>query len=205
MLYISKMRLTHFIVLGSIFLFTLAAEAKMISYVDKAGEMHYVNTNFSKVPPEYQDQVEEQVSEENNMEGTLPEEPVKKPKTEKIEPLVEVLVTLDCPDCRKLELLLNAHKVTFHRYDVMSHPYGKELYEKIGGNLPITKIGDQIIYGIDIKRIVSTIQENKKETAAENNLTKTKNKPPEQMTNSEEPPQEPQDVQEEKEGSLDAF
>ena len=156
----------YFILIVSTFVAVPLVKAEMVSYVDENGEMHYVNTDFAKVPEKYRHQLENEAVENSipaNPETTLPQT-----APQPIQPLmgnqgapVEILVSLNCPDCQKLEILLKAHKVSYLRYDIDTHPRGKELYEEIGGNLPITKIGEKIIYGVDIKSIVSTLKENK--------------------------------------------
>lgn len=159
------MKLVHFILpILSIFLAALSAKAEMISYVDEDGEMHYVNTDFAKVPGKYRQQIEGDTAADNstlNKKVAAPQSEELATVSKNKEPSVEILVSLDCPDCHKLAILLKAHKIKYLRYDVDQHPYGKELYAKIGGNLPITKIGDEIIYGPDITKIASLLRKNK--------------------------------------------
>ena len=172
MLYINKMRpIEFFLLMLSIFTIVVAAEAKMVSYVDKNGEMHYVNTDFSKIPEEYRHQVEETTTEDNTTNKEILKEPsappAANPTPENTQNTVEVLVSLDCLDCKKLEALLSSHKINYLRYDVNSHPYGQTLYKEIGGELPITKVDNEVIHGLDIQRIVSAAR-NKKEKPPQN-------------------------------------
>jgi len=133
-------------------------EAKMVSYVDKKGKVRYVNTDFAKVPEEYRDQIEpEPVDLPANQEIVTPKEPPPE-AVESESPLVEVLIKLDCSDCRQLEFLLNAHGIKYMRYDVDRHPRGKELYQELGGDVPITKVGDEVIYGADAPRVVAAVR-----------------------------------------------
>ena len=195
MLYMITMRKIYYAIFTiSLLVLTVSAPAKadLVSYIDENGEMHYVNTNFSKVPEQYLDQIKQQKepseteqkqpspSPGQSDQGHLADNPEKD-----LPPPVEVLVNAGCLDCKKLELLLKAHKIPYFAFDVDKTDRGKTLYQQMdGGALPITVIGTRTIYGIDILSITSAYHANR----SKNKDDKSKNpKPPEQTVPNNEP------------------
>lgn len=139
---------------------TLRLDATMVRYVDESGKTIYLNTDNSKVPDRYLDQVRSQL----NMIQPSIGEPLKdsSPTVTLLEPTqpikVEVFISLNCPDCRDLEFRLRAHGIKYLRYDVNYHPYGIKFYKEQGQpGVPLAKIGAQIVQGNDYKRILSLV------------------------------------------------
>ena len=165
----------------------------MVRYVDERGRVHYVNTDNSKIPEQYREQVEpkplqesEESSKENSLTNSLltPAEPTSPPDTTSIASLpeykIEILLTFDCQNCIQLLNFLKAHNLNYIPYDIQNSDVGKEKYREVGGGeLPITMIGDEIIKGYDLKRIYDILARDKKiPTGASpvldnKNLTKT--------------------------------
>ncbi len=72
---------------------------------------------------------------------------------------VEVFVTDWCGYCRKLESFLKKNNIEFTRYNVEKDIKGKLLYSQIKGanGVPVTRIGDEIVYGYDPDAILAAV------------------------------------------------
>ena len=151
-----------------LFSLVTVCHAKMVYYFDEAGKIHYVNTDYSKVPDRYGPQVRRQLEKiKAPAAEPIEENPKDEPAAEISEnatiptaqPLVEVFVQPDCLECRKLEINLKAKKIFYKRYDINYDHYGQQVYAQINGELPFTRIGEEIIYGNNIKRIEEILKQ----------------------------------------------
>ncbi|MCK5215021.1 MAG: hypothetical protein KAR05_06675 [Candidatus Omnitrophica bacterium] len=139
-----------------IFLFSSwISEATIVRYIDVYGKAHYVNTKYSKVPERYLDQVQDQLEEET---PELVEAEPQKQENDTFTPAdvgvkVEVFTAGKNEDCRKLEILLKAFKITYTKYDINETDYGREVFSSVGGKLPFTKVGGKIFHGYKIRDI----------------------------------------------------
>ncbi|MDP2654132.1 MAG: glutaredoxin domain-containing protein [Candidatus Omnitrophota bacterium] len=147
-----------------ILLLALAAEAKIVHYFDDDGKIHYVNTDFSKVPDRYLPQVRPQLADEqpdkvldapSNNAVLPPEEPAVKTKTpgSRGGGEVEFFFDIRCPDCKKVEDLLQSLKIRYARFNVSRHPYGINFYRQESGDLPIIRAQGKVIHGADMDGI----------------------------------------------------
>ncbi len=162
-------------------------EAAFVKYIDRSGKEHYVNTDYTKVPAEYQDQVRDQLNDatknpadsipnaSNQIINAVPPKitDLPKPNLQK----VEVFIAANCKDCERLETLLKANKIEYMHYDVESTSMGKDFYSTMQNEtLPITRIGDRLIRGNDIstiKNVLETPELSKSEDTGVNNETQT--------------------------------
>ena len=157
----------YFISLGT------AAEANFVRYTDENGKMHYVNTEYNKIPEQYQDQVKGQLQAQNinsAASGTNPLNPyadqnVRNPGANNTPaPLtaqdrVAIYVKANCKECERLETVLQANQIKYLRYDVNTSIQGQEFYKTAeNADLPITTIGSQMIPGNDIGSIKAALQ-----------------------------------------------
>ncbi|MCR4336347.1 MAG: glutaredoxin [Candidatus Omnitrophica bacterium] len=146
--------------------------AKLVHYTDKNGQIHYVNTDFSKVPAEYYPQVIKQLKEEK----PKVEAPLEEKKEEEVLPVgpteeaknlasakVELFTGEECKECKKIELILRGNGVAFEQYDIFRHPYGVQTYQKLqGGKPPILKAGTHVISNATLNDAIQLIQQIRK-------------------------------------------
>jgi len=150
--------------------YTAVGEAAFINYTDVNGKIHYVNTEYGKVPDRYLSQVQDQLDKIKATPiptaMTDPSQFSQNPQLNTFTYLnpnvnqspVEVYVKADCKDCERLETLLQANQIKYMRYDVEYTSMGKELYRTMGNTaLPITRIKGQIIPGSNINAIKSAL------------------------------------------------
>lgn len=135
-------------------------DAKMVRYVDENGKTRYVNTDVQNVPPEYLDQVRDQLGTEEAQETeeiagetkALPAEEVNSEEAvddSQREVLVEVFVTGACSDCVYLEKLLRKYEIVYQRYDINATPYGSEKYKETGWEPPFVRVRDEWLHDLD--------------------------------------------------------
>ena len=74
------------------------------------------------------------------------------------QPKIEIFVAKWCPHCRSLEDFLKLQKLKYSKYDVEEDDYGIEVFNKEGGGIPITKIGDSTIVGYDEKKFKAILE-----------------------------------------------
>ena len=160
-----------------------SAIAEMVHYIDEQGKMHFINTETSHIPEKYRSQIADQIpaisqgreameaAAEARRQAKLlaPTTPVANPRnsvpTGKAKaPLVEVFVGMDCPECDRWESTLRKNRVPYARYDVKYHPHGQEVYSKMSSPLPFTMIGNEMIQGEDIERLLSLLKSPQKTT-----------------------------------------
>jgi len=149
-----------------------AGEAAFVKYKDKDGKEYYVNTDYTKVPDQYLDQVRDQLQEikEKAMPAAniTPDTPGKNkqnllswtgnPSTF-VTGSVQIFVSSNCQDCQRLETLLQVNQIKYMRYDVEYSSMGKEFYKTMGSTqLPITRIGDKLIQGNNINAVKNVLQ-----------------------------------------------
>ncbi len=177
--------LTLLILLVCFFLPASRLSAQMVYYVDEQGKVRYVNIETTKVPDKYLPQVREQLqqvskeqqaiqaaNEVKRQAALVPSaNPPKKSGaagTKVPSPnLVEIFVKIDCPECDRWEETLRQNRVPFVRYDVNYHPHGVEVYRKVSGNLPFTMIGNALIFGEDIDKVLSLLKSSQNEQPLE--------------------------------------
>ena len=71
---------------------------------------------------------------------------------------VQIFVAEWCPHCKALEQFLKKQKVSYSRFDVETDEYGKEVYEREGGTIPITRIGKTTVVGFDERKFKSLLE-----------------------------------------------
>jgi hypothetical protein len=141
---------------------------EMVHYVDENGKVHYVNTDYQRVPPQYSNQVQSQLRKDTPITDASPDEEQKEESQPTTEPAIEevpsvsaidvdVFVSADCEECPRLLQELAIQKVSYHRYDVVEHSYGRRMLIQYPGALPFTKVGNLIIRGSNTKDILSAI------------------------------------------------
>ena len=150
-----------------------AVLAAIVYYYDEQGRIHYINTDYMKVPERYRWQVEEQLRRKGLMDDNKKEsrkETVGSTEENEtssagrsapasVDPFarqkVEFFTRPGCAECYRLEMLLRAHKIPYVRYDITC--VGKECprspYGIPSGTPPMTRVGDVVIQGKDIQKI----------------------------------------------------
>lgn len=121
----------------------------------------YSENDLNQIPERYLPQVDQQIiSMENMLRHQMQQPPSNSNSigTRTEAPEIQVFVEDNCQDCTRLQILLNANKISYQTYDVNSSPIGKEFYKTMApATLPATKIGAKIILGNDINAIKSSI------------------------------------------------
>jgi hypothetical protein len=155
-----------------------AGWTKMVHYIDENGKTHYVNTDFRTIPPQYLDQVRSQLREDTTQASDVPpdedQDTASGQETEEAEPvqedaaavpLIDVFVADDCDECPVFlqELIIN--KISYRRFDVHEHAYGKKMYGRHPGILPFTKVGDRLIRGRNVKEVSAAIKKLREQMA----------------------------------------
>ncbi len=158
-----------FLLLTLVFL-VKQSDAAFVSYKDKSGKIHYVNTDYTKVPDEYLKQVEEQLKKiedtkakfnpPGNFSAPTTPFPTFSNASNQANPAYEpeisaqVYIKRGCDDCMRLRVLLDAHKIKYSMHDIEASTEGMEFYKNMqNAPLPITRIGPKVIFGIDINAI----------------------------------------------------
>jgi len=166
-----------YIILGVCIVFCIAftgsVKGKIVRYIDRNGNVQYVNTDYSKVPPGYMDQVKDQIAPIPEVEKDIPGEdissvtqddqnttnpatsgiagnlsnnqkPVVLPKLDLKQINVELFVTESCAKCMFTEAYLDAKKISYTKYDIDSDPEGRSKYKDIGsGKIPVAMVKDK--------------------------------------------------------------
>ena len=162
----------HLIVLS--LLFAPVGQAAIVHYFDEEGKIHYVNTDYFKVPARYRDQVKDQLEPEvkakkqvesggcktcQEKNATITDEKQKDEKQKKEKPKVELFMRVGCKKCDRLDIILRANRIPLSRYDADTNPYGQQVYAEAGEpDLPLTRVGTDFVYGDSIhavKRILT--------------------------------------------------
>lgn len=162
-------RLLSFIMICAGIFAASGADAKMVRYVDENGKTRYVNTDYQNVPPEYMDQVRDQLGTEEASQTEATTDEVNTLSAEeseseevvddsKREILVEVFVTAACPDCVSLEKLLRKYEIVYQRYDINTNPYGSEKYKETGWEPPFVRVRDEWLHDLDPAEYETIIQ-----------------------------------------------
>lgn len=74
---------------------------------------------------------------------------------------VEVYLKADCAACEQLQAFLQSQQIQYKRYDVLYTPRGKTFYEQQRHlELPIIRIGDKIISGVNIEDVQRALSAN---------------------------------------------
>lgn len=139
-----------------------AAKAALVYYYDEQGAIHYVNTDFAVVPPQYMDQVRPQLEalkkkEAQQQKASL--QPVSQPPMTTITPAgsagtmpVSVVLLLDKNDLssRRAVAFLQTNKINFQGFNVTTSQKGQELYRRFSSQpLPLIIINDMIAIPAD--------------------------------------------------------
>ncbi len=154
----------------------------MVSFKDEKGQIHYVNTDYSKVPEKYRAQIEEgkkerQTSKEEGMADQNPLDLSELKQSSAVEYQVfekkkglknlpiKVFTSTTCADCHKLITLLRANHIPFETYHVGHDQKAKQLFEQVGtGILPLTQIGLDWIPGYEPKKILNLMKSYEEQT-----------------------------------------
>lgn len=151
---------------------TVPASGIMVRYTDESGKIHYADTDYSRIPERYMDQVRPQIEaaererkqkEEQEKPKGIPDaaEPEVSVALPPVPPTVKVYVGSDCLDCQDLILALATGGVPIEPINVDTDPQGREFYTEQGGDLPITTIGNTIVRGNNPEQIISTYRQEK--------------------------------------------
>ena len=136
-----------------------ALHAAMVYYYDESGEIHYVNTNITSVPPQYLDQVrpqleaiaaQEKAAQEEAAQQTSSEQtPAVTPEQTASRPVKVILLTNSYDRATKrMMMVLNANKIHFKRYDILGSSTGRKLYDEYNRpDLPAAIINDTKVMG----------------------------------------------------------
>lgn len=154
------------------------ADAKMVRYVDETGKTRYVNTDVQNVPPEYMDQVRDQLGAEETPDDEEPADEMNTPPAEEMnseeivddsekEVRVEVFVKGGCPDCVELEKLLRKYEIVYQRYDIQTTPYGSEKYKETSWEPPFVLVRDEWLHDLDPAEYEAIIQAKMEEYEAD--------------------------------------
>ncbi len=152
------------------------ATAALVHYFDEQGQIHYVDTDYANVPPQYLSQVQEQLEkaeQKTEEQSASPAQKIKKPevsveKRPEPEPpstpskIVEFYTNQTCGQCPMLEALLKrAKNIKLTVFDVDTVE-GQKKYTELGvNNIPVTKIDSTIIVGLEIEKILSALAQSK--------------------------------------------
>lgn len=142
----------------------------MVYYHDEQGKIHYVNTDFAKVPDKYMYQVIGQLDEpkltpaKEEVEVSVSPTPANQPPEPKKQTAsVKVYVSDTCGEaCSSFELALQVRNIVYQRVDITKDPEGKKLYEMTGGTapLPITCVNvTKCLIGPNVVKFINTLQE----------------------------------------------
>lgn len=71
---------------------------------------------------------------------------------------IQIFVAKWCAHCKALENFLLKEKIQFAKFDVEENEYGKEMYEREGGGIPITKIGSNTIVGFEENKFKALVE-----------------------------------------------
>ena len=158
------------------------AQAVMVKYIDEFGKMHYADTDYTNVPEKYYYQVKDQIEKAQKQdtkaapaeEKPAPKAPLEStvssktgspfltpavPTTENQTKNVELYVKADCSQCFLLESVLRQRKIIYAKYDVESD-LGRHKYRALGvKEVPVTKVGGQIIVGFDLNGIYAALND----------------------------------------------
>jgi glutaredoxin len=143
----------------------LSLQADVVRYVDKQGNLHYVE-GLDKVPEPYREQAKSGQTLPGIMRYKEADRPVapssgqSKSTVSRSKPskLMEVYVTTWCPSCRALEAFLKQKNITYARYDIERNRTARNTYHSLGGNsVPLSRIGSQVIQGFNPDAILRAL------------------------------------------------
>ncbi len=159
----------------AVFSLTRQADAAFVSYKDTSGKMHYINTDYTKVPDQYLSQVEDQLKKieadkaKNNFvnfpgqntniptPGWIPSDDQDQ-QPQNTNKIVEVFYKTNCEECMRLRVLLDANNIQYSLYDIENSFPGIEFYKMMqNAALPITRVAGAIIHGNDILAIKNAL------------------------------------------------
>ena len=81
------------------------------------------------------------------------------PPQEHFIPTVDLFISNDCLDCKDLEQALIANNIKYRKYDVTQTSYGKRIYQRQGGKLPIVHVGPKTFYTINVNDIKNILEQ----------------------------------------------
>lgn len=128
----------------------------IINYIDKNGQRQIVTAeSLPTVSTEFLPQIDQQIIGLEKIALQIKSDQNLK---KNIGP-VEVFIKSNCPDCKRLEILLQAHKVKHFIYDVERSDLGIAFYKEMdNAPLPITRIGSKIIHGTNVHAIKQALE-----------------------------------------------
>jgi len=144
----------------------------MVHYIDERGKIHYVDTDYSKVPERYRDQVAGQLAAEEKKAGhspaALPPGAGGEATTGRTNNVIlssgsglqiDLFVKPACVECAFLEIFLNSERIPYDRHDVTQDPNAKKMFAELGSPpVPVIKIGSRVISGFQAAEIQSAIK-----------------------------------------------
>ena len=147
------------IILISLILGSVISEAAIFTYVDDGGKTWYVDRT-SAVPQKYQNQISQSKtvslsgsSGSTQNSGGAEQNPVVDPRT------VEIFIDPQDQVCMALEEFLRLHNLPYKRYDIVSDPSARSLYDMIGlNNIPLVRIGTSVLVGFNPEQILGEIE-----------------------------------------------
>jgi len=161
-------------------------QAEMVKYVDENGKIHYVDTDYGKVPDRYKHQIKaKEIKTEEVKEEAKPEEAsatpvpaltnpqaVTAPSTVKAKS-VEMFVNSDCPKCLLVQSALNNSNVVYTTYNIETDPEARKRYESLNTSvLPVLIIGgSQVMTEFDVNKFFTAIRSGSSSTDSSESLT----------------------------------
>jgi glutaredoxin len=90
-----------------------------------------------------------------SQKAPAPFDPISRSRTAKT---VELYVTSWCGYCVKLENFMKNQGIPYTKYDIERDERAAEVFHSLGGvGVPVTRIGNQIVYGFDPDRILELL------------------------------------------------
>ena len=155
--------LIFFLVLG----LTSLTKAEMVKYIDENGKIHYVDTDYGKVPDRYKHQIKAtETKQETKVTETtapnVPALPVLQQMTTQQPPQiksVEIFVSANCPKCMFIESIFKNANVKYSRYDINTDPAARKRYTELNVNaIPVIIIGSQVMTEFDTNKFFAAIR-----------------------------------------------
>lgn len=157
------MKVLAIMVIVAIGFASVEASAEIYRYVDRGGELHYVD-DIEKVPQQYRNQLDntEPLPDVNVVDpgptGQIRQPEPEQPRKSSVVPnaKVEVFVTSWCGYCKKMERFLTEKGIEYIRYDIEKDEAAAREYRQIGGRgVPVVRIGDSLIHGFNPEAVMS--------------------------------------------------
>ena len=152
----------HLLLLGALAAHPPPASAQILQYTDNEGRTHFVDS-AEKIPEEYRttDAAPKELAPISRVKPErekLYEKERYDTKADYSGTKPEIYVAEWCPHCKHLEQFLKAEGITYTRYDVENSGKGQEMMAKLGGGVPLIKIGPTIIRGFQPEAIKAALK-----------------------------------------------